>query len=211
MKSILSKKILASVIVASSLSLPAIGQAAGNTCVYVLGNVSGYSVTTPALMVVVPETIVNLGPLRVQVDPTYQNVVGYHVATPELDAAAPGQSLYVPGLQRTIPSYSATIHDVNIAHKTCVSFGVTTPAVPVHVPASALAVPGAVVETPEITLNALGVSKTVRGKVITVAGQTIVVPGLDAVVPSVTANTPDKTIAVYFNQRVYPAKVMNLP
>jgi hypothetical protein len=211
MKFFNTKNILAATLVASSFSLPAISQAAGNTCVYVVGNVDGHSVTTPALMVVVPETAVNLGPLRVHVNGTNQNVVGYHITTPELEATTPGQSLYIPAVNKDVPSFTVSIHDINVANKTCVSFGVTTPAVPVHVPASALTIPGAVVDTPEITVNALGVSKTVSGKVITVEGHTIVVPGVDAVVPSMTVNTPDKTVAVVVDRRVQAAQLMNLP
>lgn len=211
MKSHFSKLGLAALVASSSLLMPSLAHAAGNTCAYVFGTVDGRSVTTPALLIVVPETEVAMTPLRVHVDGTNQNVVGYQVVLPGLDASTPDNQLYVPAVHQPIPSLTVTIHDVAVAHKTCVSFGVTTPAVPVHVPASALTVPGAVVETPEITVNTLGVKRTVGGKILTYAGHTIVIPGMDTVVPSLTAETPERTISVVVDQQVQRARMMALP
>lgn len=203
------KTIAKPLLVASAIVAPSLGHATGNTCVYVLGTVEGKDVTTPSIMVIVPETLVTLGPLRVHVDGTEQNIVGYTLATPELDLSTPEKSLFVPGVEEEIPSYSLTIHDINIENKTCVSFGITTPAVPIHVPASALTVPGAVIETPEVTVNTLGGSKTVPGQVITIEGKTVVVPGIDTVVPSLTVGTPDRTIAVDINGALHSARIMD--
>jgi hypothetical protein len=209
MTSPLFKSTLKSLAVASIVAASSFSHAAGNTCAYVFGNVEGKTVTTPALVIVVPETTVNLGPLRVHVDGTQQNIVGYEVVTPEVDETTPGESLFVPAVEEEVPSLSTTIHDVSVANKTCVSFGVTTPAVPVHVPASALAIPGAVLETPEVTVNTLGVSKTVAGQVVTVEGQTVVIPGADAVVPSITVDTPEKTISVDINGALHTANILD--
>lgn len=203
------KKLVSPVLLASAVVTPALSHATGNTCVYVFGNVEGRTVTTPSVMVLVPETLITLGPLRVHVDGTEQNIVGYHLATPELDLLTPGKELFVPAIEEEVPSYSVTIHDVDVDHRTCGSFGVTTPAVPIHIPASALAIPGAVVETPEIGINTLGVSKTVAGQVITVEDKTIVVPGVDETIPSLTVGTPDQTIAVDINGALHSARVMD--
>ncbi len=212
MKIPFSKLSFAALLVAtSSLMMPSLSQAAGNTCAYVFGTVDGRAVTTPALLIVVPETAADMSPLRLHVDGTNQNVVGYEVKLPGIDTASPVNQLYVPAVRQPIPSLTITIDDVAIANKTCVSFGVTTPAVPVHVPASALAVPGAVVETPEISVNTLGIKRTVGGTILTYAGHTIAIPGVDAVVPSLTAATPDRTISVVVNQQVQSARMMVLP
>jgi hypothetical protein len=171
----------------------------GNTCVFVFGTINGHSVTTPSIMVVVPPTDVVLGPTRVHVDPVNETFLGFTLTTPGADQTVNGTSLFVPGVDTTVPSFTATINDLNVSQKTCVNFGVVTPAVEIDVPASALAVPGALVDTPEITINALGVQKTVSGQTLTIAGQTIVIPGMTEVVPSQTVGTPDQTIAVNLN------------
>lgn len=185
--------------------------ATGNTCVYVLGTVNGRTITTPAVAVVVPASSVALGPLRVHVDPTTQNVLGYHIAVPGVDESTPALGVYVPGVNQTIPSFTVTLHDINVSNKTCVSFGVTTPAVPIHIPASALTIPGAVVETPEVAVNLLGIHKTVSGQIITVEGRTIVVPGVNETIPSLSIGTPDRTLQVNINGVLYTAGIESLP
>jgi hypothetical protein len=185
---------IVSTVLAASLGLANLSHASGNTCVYVFGTINGQTVTVPSVMVLVPATSVTLGPLRVHVD-----------------ESTPSQGIFVPGIDQQIPSFTVSINDVVLANKTCVSFGVTTPAVPVHVPASALTVPGTVVETPEITLNSLGVNRTVSGQVIKVEGRTIVVPGLDTALPSITAATPENSIAVSINGALHSAGILGLP
>jgi hypothetical protein len=171
----------------------------GNTCVFVFGTINGHSVTTPSVMILVPPTSVVLGPTRVHVDPVNQNILGFTLTTPGADQTVNGGTLFVPGADPSVPSFSATINDLNVSNKTCVNFGVTTPAVPIEVPASALQAPGAIVATPEITINALGVQKTVAGQTLTLNCQVIVIPGVNEVVPSVTAATPDQSISVDLN------------
>jgi len=183
----------------------------GNTCVFVFGTIDGRTVTTPSIMIVVPPTDVVLGPTRVHVDPASQSILGFTLTTPGADQTVNGTSLFVPGVDTTVPSFSATINDLNVDNKTCVNFGVTTPAVPIEVPATVLQTPGTVVNTPEITINALGVNKTVDGQTITVDGYIIVVPGVNEVVTSITANTPDKTIAVDLNGAAAYANALDIP
>src|SRR5439155_3330966 len=143
--------------VAVSMSPAAYAQvgAGGNACVFVFGTINRRTVTTPSIMIVVPPTTVVLGPTRVHVDPTTQSILGFTLTTPGVDQTVNGTSLFVPGVDRTVPSFSATIDDLNVNNKTCVNFGVTTPAVPIEIPASALQTSGAVFSTPEITINAL--------------------------------------------------------
>src|SRR5437764_3073180 len=185
--------------------------AGGNTCVFVFGTIDGRTVTTPSIMIVVPPTTVVLGPTRVHVDSTSQNILGFTLTTPGVDQPVNGTTLFVPGVDQTVPSFSATINDLVIDNKTCVNFGVTTPAVPIQVPATVLQTPGALVSTPEITINALGVHKTVSGYTLTIDGQVICIPGVNEVVPSVTVATPDKTIAVDLNGVAAYANALDIP
>jgi hypothetical protein len=182
----------------------------GNTCVFVFGTINGQTVTTPSVMIVVPATDVVLGPTRVHVDPVSETFLGFTLTIPGADQTVNGANLFVPGVDQTVPSYAATINDLNVNYKSCVNFGVTTPAVEIDVPASALAIPGALVDTPEITINALGVQKTVSGQTLTINCQTIVFPSINEVAPSVTAGTPDQTIAVDLNGVSLPALNLNI-
>ena len=174
----------------------------GNTCVFVFGTINGQTVTTPSIMVVVPPTDVVLGPARVHVDPDSLTILGYTLTTPGVDQTVNGTELFVPGVDKSVPGYSATNDDLNVSQKTCLNFGVSTPAVEIDVPATALAVPGAVVDTPEITINALGLHRTVSGQTLTRQCVTIVIPGVTETVPSRTVGTPDQTIAVDLNGSV---------
>jgi hypothetical protein len=183
----------------------------GNTCVFVFGTINGRTVTTPSVMIVVPPTSVVLGPTRVHVDSQAENILGFTLTTPGVDQTVNGTELFVPGVDETVPSFSATINNLNVDNKTCVNFGVTTPAVPIEVPASVLATPGTVVSTPEVTVNALGTSYTVDGQTITIGDQIIVIPGVNAIVPSVTVDTPNNTIAVDLNGVAAYANCLQIP
>src|SRR5437660_3546222 len=165
-----------------------------NTCVFVFGTIEGRVVTTPAIPIVVPPTTVVLGPTRVHVDPATQTIQGFTLTTPGADQTVNGTTLFVPGVNKTVPSFSATIDDLSVSNKTCLNFGVTTPAIPIDIDTIILQTPGAEVNTPETTINPLGVHQTVDGQTITLYGQTIVIPGKHVVVPSRTIDTPDKTI-----------------
>src|SRR5436305_5170843 len=116
--------------------------AGGKTCVFVFGTINGRTVTTPSIMIVVPPTDVVLGPTRVHVDPTTQDILGFTLTTPGVDQTVNGTTVFVPGVDRTVPSFSATIDDLSVSNKTCVNFGVTTPAIPIEIPPSVLQTPG---------------------------------------------------------------------
>jgi hypothetical protein len=178
--------------------LPRAAAAAGNTCVYVFGTINGYTVTTPAVLVFVPESEIVVDPVRVHVDPTTQNILGYTLKVPGLDQGTEEQLLYVPGVsQQLLPALETSIDDLVIDEHHCVSYGVTTPAVPVYIPESALEVPGAVAEVGAIYMNLAGqVDHVVDGHIITFEGSSIIVPGVNTVVPEIPIGTPDATVAV---------------
>lgn len=180
------------------VGLPRAASAAGNTCVYVFGTINGYTVTTPAVLVIVPESEIVVDPVRVHVDPTTQDILGYSLKVPGVDQGTEEQLLYVPGVsQQLLPALEASIDDLVIDESFCVSYGVTTPAVPIYIPESALEVPGGFVEVPAIYLNLVGqVERIVDGHIISFDGNTLIVPGLNTVVPPVTVETPDATVAV---------------
>ncbi|MGM0879206.1 MAG: hypothetical protein ACQEWV_32370 [Bacillota bacterium] len=173
--------------------------ASGNTCLYVFGTVAGKTVTTPAVLITVPDNGAAVDPVRVHVDPANHEILGYSLSTLGADAETEAQTFYVPGISQEIPSYSATLNDLNIENKTCVSFGVTTPAVPIYVPESSLQIPGTVVNVPAVHLNILGEKRVVNGHVISIEGKTIVVPGVNEVVPPQTVETPDQSVIVDLN------------
>ncbi len=180
------------------VGLPRAAAAAGNTCVYVFGTINGYTVTTPAVLVVVPESELIVDPVRVHLDPTTQDILGYSLKVPGVDQGTEEQLLYVPGVsQLLLPALETSIDDLVIDENFCVSYGVTTPAVPIYIPESALQVPGGFVQVPAIYLNLVGqVERIVDGHLISFDGNTIIVPGVNTVVPPVTVETPDATVAV---------------
>jgi hypothetical protein len=147
--------------VASVLAVPGLALAEP-TCAYVLSQVDSVTVATPAIVVLVPELGADIQPVRVHLDPTEQNIVGYSVRTPGIDQGVDPGAVFVPAYERTIAPIVATLPALSISTGTCLNVGVSTPAVPVHVPASALQVPGVSAETP-----AQSISVTVNGAVHT--------------------------------------------
>jgi hypothetical protein len=189
------------------VGLPGAAAASGNTCVYVFGTIDGQTVTTPAVLLFVPESNIIVDPVRVHVDPTSQSIIGYTVKTPGLDQGTEEQLLYVPGVsQQLLPALKTSIDDLVVHEHRCVSFGVTTPAVPIYIPESVLEVPGAVAEVGAIYMNIAGqVDHVVDGHIITFEGNSIIVPGLNAVVPQIPLGTPDATVAVDINGALWIA------
>lgn len=186
---------------AALVGLPGEAAASGNTCVYLLGTIDGQTVTTPAVMVLVPESDILVDPIRVHVDPTTQEILGYTLKTPGLDQGTEEQYLYVPGVsQLLLPELATSIEDLVIDENFCVSYGVTTPAVPIYIPESALEVPGAVAEVGAIYMNIAGqAERVVDGHIITFDGHAIIVPGVNTVVPPVPVETPDASVTVDIN------------
>jgi nitrogen fixation protein len=198
--------LLAFALLMTALAQPA--QAAGNTCVYALGTIAGQTVTTPGVLVPIANTDMTVDPARVHVNESTHSILGYSLRLPGLDLGLDPTRLYVPGTTLGLPSFVLSLADLNLNNKTCVSFGVTTPAVPIHIPASALEIPGVQVDVPAVHMNILGQERVVGGKVILYNGRTIVVPGVDAVVPPQTIETPDSTIIFNLNGTLQSAHYM---
>ncbi|QRK11931.1 hypothetical protein JQX13_18860 [Archangium violaceum] len=189
----------------AGLAVPSVALA-DPTCAYIIGHVDSYTVATPAVAVVVPDSDASVQPIRVHLDETGQTILGYSVRVPGVDAETDGQPVFVPGVSQDIPSISATLPELNLTPSRCVNVdGVSTPAVPVYIPASALTLPGGTAEVGGIIMNIVGHPVTAPGQLITFDGKTIVIPEREAGVPSVPVGTPDQSITVDVNGTVKTA------
>jgi hypothetical protein len=192
------KRFLVGASAAAALAVPSIAMA-DPTCVYVVGMVDSVSVTTPAVIIPVPDNHATVQPVRVHLDETEQSIIGYSVRTPGVDEGTDPQAVFVPGTEVVINPIVATTPQLPLVAHRCVNQTVTTPAIPVYIPESVLTVPGAVVEVPVIELDILNQRVSTAGKVIELPSTTIVIPELEAVVPSTSTGTPDKAIVVTFS------------
>lgn len=172
---------------------------AGDTCAFVMGTLNGRTFTTPAVMIPVPDTIVGVGQGQIHVDETTQEILGYSISVPGLTGTSIPQNVFIPGFEIEIPSYALTLADISAVSYTCVSFGVTTPAIPVNVPASKINIPGYYVTVPAIDLTLAGKHISVPGKTLQVGGNTIVIPAYSNTIQPVTVATPDETVTVNLN------------
>jgi hypothetical protein len=176
------------------------------TCAYVIGHVDSYTVATPAVTVVVPDSDAAIQPITVHLDETTQNILGYSVTLPGPILGTDGSPIFVPGISQHIPSISVTIPELNLTPSRCINVdGVSTPAVPVKIPASALTLPGGSADVGGIIINLVGAPITAPGKVITFDGKTVVIPEQNTGVPSVPVGTPDQSIVVDVNGTVTTA------
>lgn len=192
-------------------SLPSLALAAP-TCAYVIAQVNSVTVTTPAVVVAVPDSDALVQPVRVHLDDQEQTILGYSVRVPGFTYETDGSPVFVPGVSQYIPSISTTVPQINLTPNRCMNLdGVSTPAVPVYIPASILTVPGAVADVGGIILNIVGHPVTAPGQVITFDGKTIVIPAQSAAVPSVPVGTPDATIIVDVNGVVQQAHYLAPP
>lgn len=177
-------------------------------CAYVIGQVGGQSFSTPAVPIYVPDTQATVQPVRVHVDPTTQTILGYSVRTPGVDDETDPKTVFVPGVDTSIPSIVATIPELGITTYRCLDAGVSTPAIPVFVPASAITTPGAVLTVPSIELNALDHDFTTCGQSIALPSKTVVIPSQSAMIPSVSATTPEETLIVTIDGTQYPSRYL---
>jgi len=174
------------------------------TCAWVIGHVGGQTVSTPAVVVYVPDSSAEIQPVRVHVDPINETILGYSVRGPGADYETDKQSVFVQGVNQPIDPIVATIPQLNFQPYRCIDQGVSTPAIPVYVPGSALITPGVVVEVPRIELNAVGHPITTEGWVIQVPSKTVCIPDMTATVPGVSWETPDLTLQVWIDGTGYP-------
>jgi hypothetical protein len=181
----------------ASMTLPSLAMA-GTTCVYVLGHTPGGTVTTPAFPIVIPASEALTEPVRVHLDETAQNILGYSLAIPGVDLGTEGTPLFsIPEINETIPSFSLTVPVVNLTRYRCVdASGVTVPAIPYYIPASAFILPGGFVDVGAIYFNLTGHTLTVPGKLLTFDGKQIIFPEQSGTLPSTPVSTPDLSITL---------------
>jgi hypothetical protein len=148
------------------------------------------------LPVFVPDSSVDVDPVRVHVDPVTQVILGYEVLVSGLDFETEPQSVFVPGADEELPALAASVPTLGLVSETCLLAGVSTAPIPVVIPESVLSTPGAIVDVPRIGLDVLGKTETVPGQQIELPGRTIVLPGLEAVVPGQELGTPPGAVAV---------------
>lgn len=192
------KRILVGAAVVASLA-PAIALA-DPTCAYVIGQVNGKTITTPAQLIVVDPSSALAQPVVVHVDETTQNIIGYSITAPGANGGTNGSPVFVPGASQYIPSFSFTIPNLPLTTTRCVDFnGATVPAVPVKIPASALQVPGVVANVGGAVFNVVGNPFTAPGQVINYDGKTVFIPEMNAATPATNVGTPNKTITLDLN------------
>ncbi len=204
------KRFLAGAAVAA-VAVPGLAMAEP-TCVYVIGHVNSYTVATPAVTVVVPDSDAAIQPIRVHLDETAQTIIGYSVRLTGLNLESDGSPIFLPGISQHIPSVSFTVPELHLTPNRCIDLnGVSTPAVPVYIPASALTLPGATADVGGIILNIMGQPLTAPGKVITFDGKQIIIPEQNSGVPSVPVGTPDQSITVDVNGTLTSARYLTPP
>lgn len=179
------------------------------TCVYVIGHVNTHTVTTPSLLVVVPDSDAAVQPVAVHVDDTTQTILGYSTRAPGASGDSYGQGVFVPGVSQNIPSFSVTVPQINLTPSRCVNVnGVSTPAVPVYIPASVLTLPGATGDVGGILLNIVGNPVTAAGAFVKYNGNTIVIPNQNTGVPGVPVGTPNQSLVVNIDGVLETARYM---
>ena len=183
----------------------------GELCAFVIGSFGGQSFTTPVIPVFVPDSDAEIDPAHIHVDETHQSILGYSVTIPGVDLKTDEQRPYVPGVDQTIPSFVATLPQLDVLAGTCLAAIVSTPAIPIHIPASVLETPGAFIDVPRIGLNLLGNPATMPGRLIELDHLTIVLPGADFVVPGQELDTPQKTLVVEIDGTQEATHIMDHP
>ncbi|WP_434386063.1 hypothetical protein [Melittangium boletus] len=178
---------------------------AGTTCVYVIGQAGGKTVTTPAIPIVVPASEALTEPVRVHLDETAQNIIGYSLAIPGLDAGTEGTPLFsIPAINQEIPGFSVNIPLIDLTRYRCVdASGVTVPAIPYYIPGSAFSVPGGFVDVGAIFFNLTGREFTVPGKLLTFDGKQVIIPTQSGSTPSTPVSTPDSSVTINLNNATY--------
>jgi len=185
-------------IVAASIVAYATPSFAADTCVFLMGEVNGGTVATPAVMIITPTVNAIVTPAQVVVDGTNQDIVGYKLSTPGQTVDTPGYSVYVPAEEVGASSYSATLDDLAIGQHRCINRGVSTPAVPIYIPPSHLETPGVLTTTPGATITIAHQQVTVPAHIVEIPGHSILVPGADDTIEPVTVETPEESIEIEF-------------
>jgi hypothetical protein len=163
-------------------------------CAYVLSQVGADTVATPALVVFVPPEQAAVQPVRVHLDETGRNILGYSLRT-TMDTGPDAGNVFLrrhpeAGVALTpLPELGGRV-------RACSHLGVSTPAVPVHVSTSVLDLPGALEEVPDITFALQSDSVTGPGHVLTLAGRTLVLPQPVAVPETLERDRTEQSLRV---------------
>lgn len=198
----LLKRFLLGATVAAT-ALPGMAMA-GTTCVYVVSHLDGQSITTPAFPIFLPASQALTQPVRVHLNETAQNILGYSLNLPGLDLGTEGTPLFsIPEINEQIPSFTFTLPELNYAPFRCVdASGVTVPAVPYHIPASALLLPGGFADVGGIVFNITGQELVIPGKVLRFDGKQIIFPEQTGSTPAIPLGTPDLSVTFAINGSV---------
>jgi hypothetical protein len=194
------KRLLVGVASIAGLAVPSMA-AAAPTCVYVFSHLDGATVSTPAVPVTVPALSALADPIRVHLDETAQNIVGYSLNLPGLDLGTEGTPLFVlPAFGTEIPSFSFTLPELNYNPYRCINVeNVEVPAIPVKVPASAFVLPGFIADVGGVVFNLGGEELTIPSKLLRFNGKQLIIPELDLSTPSIPVGTPQKSIVIHLD------------
>ena len=195
---LLQRFLLGAAVVSSALPGMAL---AGTTCVYVIGQVEGQTVTTPAIPITLPASQLLTQPVRVHLDDTVQNILGYSLNLPGLDLGTEGSPLFsIPEINEQIPSFTIDLPDLNYKPYRCVDVsGVEVPAIPYHIPASTLVLPGAFADVGGLVFNLGGEEWTVPGRLLRFDGKQILFPAHTGSTPPLPLGTPDLSVTFVIN------------
>jgi hypothetical protein len=183
---------------------------AGTTCVYVIGQVGGQTVTTPAFPIVIPASEALTDPVRVHLDEAAQDIIGYSLALPGADAGTEGTPLFsIPAISETLPGFSLHIPLVNLARYRCVdASGASVPAVPYFIPGSAFTLPGGFVDVGAVFFNLTGRRFAVPGKLLTFDGKQVIIPTQSGNTASVPVTTPDSSVTLDLDNASYTLRYL---
>ena len=195
-------KLIASTLSVSLFALALASEAQAGVCAYAVAEVEGQVMAHPVVIVLLDEGSADVDPVIVHVDSTEQTVLGYSVATPDIDYQTDPISVFLPGVDQTVEEHVYALADLETGAFACVHGSATTPAIPIYIPASALQIPGTQTTIPAVSINYLGQTVSHPATVITTEGHEIYVPSVGYTVPPVTVSIPDRSIAVAVGRSV---------
>ncbi|MET0404889.1 MAG: hypothetical protein ABW123_20910 [Cystobacter sp.] len=202
----LKRFVVGAAVVASTVPGLALAQADNaKTCVYVIGQVGGQTVTTPAFPIEVPASEGLSEPVRVHLDQTAQNIIGYSLALPGTDLGTEGTPLFsIPAISQTIPGFSLNIPLFNLNRYRCVdASGVSVPAIPYFIPKSEFRLPGGFVDVGAVFFNITGREFSVPGKLLSFDGKTVIIPEQNGSTPGGPVSTPDASVTFNLDNATY--------
>jgi hypothetical protein len=162
-------------------------------CAYVVGQVGGVTVATPALAVFVPPREAGVQPLRVHLDEAGERLLGYSTRPGEGAGPDTGR-VFVQGRPEAGATFTP-LPELGGRLRTCSSLGVSTPAVLVPVPTSVLEdFPHALTEVPNLAFNLHDTTVRVPAHVLSLEGHTLLLPLQGATPEPVLYDIPRQSI-----------------